>query len=88
MKRIELQDSWLDSWKSSYAYDQQEIYGEISIYGYAYAYENRRRETLHLLTEVLPLGARILDVAAAQGNFSLALAEMVTTSHGTICARN
>ena len=76
MKRIELQDNWLDSWKISYAYDQQEIYGEISNYGYAYAYENRRRETLQLLTEVLPLGARILDVAAAQGNFSLALAEM------------
>jgi 2-polyprenyl-6-hydroxyphenyl methylase/3-demethylubiquinone-9 3-methyltransferase len=28
------------------------------------------------VTEVLPPGARILDVAAAQGNFSLALAEM------------
>jgi len=31
---------------------------------------------LKLITEVLPSGTRILDVAAAQGNFSLALAEL------------
>jgi len=76
MKEIAPQDNWPESWKTSHAYDRQEIYGEISNRGYAYAYENRRRETLRLLTEVLPPGASILDVAAAQGNFSLALAEM------------
>jgi 2-polyprenyl-3-methyl-5-hydroxy-6-metoxy-1,4-benzoquinol methylase len=76
MKRVELDPSWPQSWKDSYFYDQSEIYGEISHYGYAYAYENRRRATLRLLTEVLAPGARILDIAAAQGNFSLALAEL------------
>ena len=76
MKHIEPQTNWPESWKTSYAYDRQEIYGDVSRRGYVYAYENRRRETLRLLTEVLPPGARILDVAAAQGNFSLALAEM------------
>jgi len=76
VKRVEPQPAWPQSWKESYFYDQSEIYGEISHYGYAYAYDNRRRETLRLLTEVLPPGARILDVAAAQGNFSLALAEL------------
>src|SRR5947209_15879881 len=76
MKRIEPQPEWPQSWKESYFYDQSEIYGQISHHGYAYAYENRRRETLRLLTEVLPSGARVLDVAAAQGNFSLALAEL------------
>ena len=76
MKRIEPQPDWPQSWKESYFYDQSEIYGEISHHGYAYAYDNRRRETLRLLTEVLSPGARILDVAAAQGNFSLALAEL------------
>lgn len=76
MKRIQPDPSWPQSWKDSYFYDQSEIYGEISHYGYAYAYENRRRETLRLLTEVLAPGARILDIAAAQGNFSLALAEL------------
>jgi 2-polyprenyl-6-hydroxyphenyl methylase/3-demethylubiquinone-9 3-methyltransferase len=54
----------------------QEVYGEIGNRGYAYAYANRRRRTLELITEVLEPGARILDMAAAQGNFSLALAEM------------
>src|SRR5256714_8269622 len=76
MKRIQLQPHWPQSWKESFFYDQSEIYGEISHHGYAYAYENRKRETLLLLTEVLPAGARVLDIAAAQGNFSLALAEL------------
>jgi 2-polyprenyl-3-methyl-5-hydroxy-6-metoxy-1,4-benzoquinol methylase len=76
VKRIQPEASWPQSWRESHFYDQSEIYGEISHYGYAYAYENRRRETLRLLTEVLSPGARILDVAAAQGNFSLALAEL------------
>jgi 2-polyprenyl-3-methyl-5-hydroxy-6-metoxy-1,4-benzoquinol methylase len=76
VKRIVPEPDWPQSWKESFFYDQNEIYGEISHHGYAYAYENRRRETLRLLTEALEPGARILDVAAAQGNFSLALAEL------------
>jgi 2-polyprenyl-3-methyl-5-hydroxy-6-metoxy-1,4-benzoquinol methylase len=76
MRRVDQQGDWPQSWKDSYAYDREEIYGEISNWGYAYAYENRRRQTLRLLTDVLPVGARILDLAAAQGNFTLALAEM------------
>ena len=76
MRRVDRQDDWPQSWKDSYAYDRQEIYGEISNHGYACAYENRRRQTLRLLTEVLAPGARILDLAGAQGNFSLTLAEM------------
>ena len=76
MKRVYLEESWPDSWKYSYAYDLQEVYGAVSDRGYAYAYDQRRRHTLRLLTRVLAPGARILDIAAAQGNFSLALAEM------------
>lgn len=76
VKRIEPQPDWPQSWRESSLYDRSEIYGEISDHGYAYAYDNRRRETLRLLTEVLTPGARVLDVAAAQGNFSLALAEL------------
>lgn len=76
MKRVYLEDGWPESWKYSYPYDLEEIYGEISNRGYAYAYANRRRETLRLLTEVVPRGARVLDIAAGQGNFSLTLAEM------------
>jgi 2-polyprenyl-6-hydroxyphenyl methylase/3-demethylubiquinone-9 3-methyltransferase len=40
------------------------------------AYANRKQRTLELLSDAIPAGARVLDVAAAQGNFSLALAEM------------
>lgn len=76
MKRVHVEKEWPDSWKYSYQYDLEEIYGEIRNPGYVYAYDNRRRHTLRLLTEVLEPGARVLDVAAAQGNFTLALAEM------------
>lgn len=76
MKRVHLHPDWPDSWKYSYPYDLEEVYGESTVRGYAYAYEVRRNQTLHMLTEVLAPGARILDIAAAQGNFSLALAEL------------
>jgi 2-polyprenyl-6-hydroxyphenyl methylase/3-demethylubiquinone-9 3-methyltransferase len=76
LKRVYVDNSWPKSWKDSYLYDLEEVYGEISNRGYAYAYDNRRRQTLQLITEVLAPGSRILDVAAAQGNFSLAFAEM------------
>lgn len=75
MKRLEIEESWPSSWKYSYPYDLQEIWGEITDRGYAYAYANRRSQTLALLKEVLPAGSSVLDVAGAQGNFSLTLAE-------------
>jgi 2-polyprenyl-3-methyl-5-hydroxy-6-metoxy-1,4-benzoquinol methylase len=76
VKRVYLQENWPDSWKYSYPYDLEEVYGNIEHRGYAYAYNNRRKQTLRLISEVLSPGARILDIAAAQGNFSIALAEM------------
>jgi len=76
MKRVHIEENWPDSWKYSYPYDLEEVYGEFSNGGYAHAYDNRRRQTSRLLTHVLSPGARILDVAAAQGNFSIALAEL------------
>ncbi len=59
----------------SYPYDLLEIYGGTSHRGYAYAYDNRRKHAFDLISRVAAPGARILDVAAAQGNYSLALAE-------------
>ncbi len=76
LKRVDLDENWPASWKASYLYDLEEVYGRIKNRGYAYAYDRRRRATFSLVTEVLPPGARILDVAAAQGNFSIALAEL------------
>lgn len=76
MKRIEFDRSWPESWQYSYPYDQIEVYGnDRTDYGYAYAYRERQAATFRLVREVLPEGARILDVAAAQGNFSLLFAE-------------
>lgn len=77
MKKIFPSDDWPESWKYSYPYDLEEIYGEHKNLGYAYSYENRRNFTLGLLAEVLEprIEHRILDIAAAQGNFSLALSE-------------
>ena len=69
MRRVYREEAWPSSWKSSYGFDLDEVFGEISHYGYAYAYENRRKITLQLLSEVLPSGARILDVAAAKETF-------------------
>ncbi len=76
MKRPTFDENWPKSWKTSYSYDLEEVFGSVTNCGYAYAYQKRRAVTLRLVTEALPLGARILDVAAAQGNFSLALAEL------------
>ena len=76
MKRVYREESWPESWKYSHVFDLEEVYGEVSNPGYAYAYANRRRHTLQLLAEAVPTGPRVLDIAAAQVNFSIALAEM------------
>lgn len=76
MKRVYPEESWPDSWKYSYPYDLEEIYGATISPGYASAYRLRRTETLRLIEEVLPKNSSILDMGAAQGNFSLALAEL------------
>lgn len=67
---------WPSSWQSSYQFDREEVFGPISNRGYAYAYNVRKKKTLDLLTRGLPAPAKVLDIAAAQGNFSLALAEL------------
>ena len=76
MKQIVLQNNWLESWKYSYPYDLMEIYGKTNNFSYAYAYANRRQHTIELVQKVAPPNGKILDVAGAQGNFSLSLAEL------------
>ena len=65
MREIMPKAGWLPSWVESYAYDRQEVFGKPDDWGYAYAYANRRNETLSLITESVELGATILDIAAA-----------------------
>jgi 2-polyprenyl-3-methyl-5-hydroxy-6-metoxy-1,4-benzoquinol methylase len=76
MERLQLQPDSPDSWVSSYFYDMLEIYGSSEHLGYTYAYQNRRSRTLKAIQSVAAPGAKILDLAAAQGNFSLAMAEL------------
>lgn len=66
---------WPQSWRTSYDFDLQEVYGQVKDKGYAYAYASRRAHALDMMSRAAPPPARVLDVAAAQGNFSLALAE-------------
>src|SRR4051812_2101512 len=75
MREIKPEADWPESWACSYRYDCQEVFGTPSNWGYAYAYRNRRKQALQLLTEAVKPGATILDLAAAQGNFTLDLAE-------------
>jgi 2-polyprenyl-3-methyl-5-hydroxy-6-metoxy-1,4-benzoquinol methylase len=76
MRQLFFEENWADSWKYSYTYDLLEIYESFNNPGYAYAYSNRRKHTLELIQKVAKPGAKILDVAAAQGNFTLLLAEL------------
>lgn len=77
MKQVKYNESWPASWKYCYPYDEIEIYNRKNIknLGYWYAYKNRQKATLDYVKNTLPIGSTILDVAAAQGNFSLLLAE-------------
>ena len=76
MRQIQLDPSWPESWIQSFHYDSLEVYGSREHKGYAYAYMNRHKETLRMVGAVARPGALILDVAAGQGNFTLALADL------------
>jgi 2-polyprenyl-6-hydroxyphenyl methylase/3-demethylubiquinone-9 3-methyltransferase len=76
MKYVIPQADWPESWKLSHSFDLQEVYGKITNLGYAYAYESRFKVTLDCIQEFLPLDSSVIDIAAGQGNFSLALAEL------------
>lgn len=75
MRKPVYSDNWPESWKVSHIYDLQEVFGAPLNLGYAYAYENRWQACLRLARKYFPVGGRILDIAAAQGNASLRLAE-------------
>ena len=64
MKRVWPEEGWLQSWRYSYPYDLEEIYGVNSHLGYAYAYHHRREVILRLVAEGVSPGGRILDIGA------------------------
>ena len=75
VRRVTPSEWWPESWQTSYRFDQQEVYGEVGDRGHANSYSARRSETLAAVRRVAPPGSSILDIAAAEGNFTLALAE-------------
>lgn len=68
-------DDWPPSWRHAYQTDCAEFWGSRVNVGYTYAYQRRFAVTIQLVEQYLPAGSDIVDLAAAQGNFTLALAE-------------
>jgi 2-polyprenyl-3-methyl-5-hydroxy-6-metoxy-1,4-benzoquinol methylase len=66
--------SWPESWLTSFQYDVLEVFDPPRS-GHSYALVARTEHALAAVERVTRPGARILDVAAAQGNLTLALAE-------------
>ena len=76
MKRAPFDPSWIDSIKESHHYDEVESWQDESNLGYTYAYRNRFKVAVDLVTKAAKPPAMILDLAAAQGTFTLHLAEL------------
>ncbi len=76
MKKPIYNPNWLESWKLSYHYDLLEFFGDTSHPGYTSAYQCRFNQTIDALKRYVPTGSQIVDIAAAQGNFSLRLGEL------------
>jgi 2-polyprenyl-6-hydroxyphenyl methylase/3-demethylubiquinone-9 3-methyltransferase len=66
---------WPYSWIQLHEFDRVEIHGDRSNPGHTRAYGTRARHLLEMAASVLSPGDRILDLAAAQGNYTLWLAE-------------
>jgi 2-polyprenyl-6-hydroxyphenyl methylase/3-demethylubiquinone-9 3-methyltransferase len=75
MLRSTYDESWPELWKSSYMWDDLELWGSRRNLGYSYQYQIRREWSLRTIGELVPAGGAILDVAGASGNFTLPLAE-------------
>lgn len=68
--------TWPESWQYSHKFDRLEIWGEDPSNGYARMYKNRRQQVLGALARLCPTPGRILDIAAAAGNFTIGAAAL------------
>ncbi len=75
MKLPAIQPDWPQAWQHAGGFDRLEWGGSRAQLGYTLAYRRRFAITLELVRLAMPPPARVLDVAAGQGNFTLALAE-------------
>jgi len=76
IKRPVEQPDWPQNWKGSYHHDTCSVWPGRSELGYRRAYHNRVARALNAVLRNTAPGARVLDLAAAQGNFSIVLAAM------------
>lgn len=76
MKKPVYDLEWSESWKLSYSFDSLELFGDTSNLGYTYAYQCRFNKAIAAVKQHVPQHSRMIDIAAAQGNFSLHLAEL------------
>ena len=75
MKTVAPAADWPESWRHVYGFDRVEVFGDRSNPGHTCAYRTRARHLLEMADSVLAPGGRVLDLAAAQGNYTLRLAE-------------
>ena len=77
MKYLAFNESWNSSIKALYEYDQLEIFQPITrkMRHYQLPYLNRREMVLTFFKKNCSHVKSVIDVGAAQGNFSLSLAE-------------
>ncbi|MCW5746560.1 MAG: methyltransferase domain-containing protein [Alphaproteobacteria bacterium] len=76
IKRPVERTDWPDSWKGSYHHDVNSVWPGRTELGYRRAYHYRVGRALDAILQHVPAGARVLDLAAAQGNLSIMLAEL------------
>ena len=76
MLPFETHPEWPESFARTNLCDQLEIWGERFNAPYAELYRQRRMETLNALQNYCTAQGRILDLAAAGGNFTIAAAEL------------
>lgn len=69
------QTDWPESWVKIFSYDREQVFGDNSDPHHTIMYQNRLRRVLDLVQRYARPGAKILDLAAAGGNYTLTLAE-------------
>lgn len=75
MRQPVYEETWPEDRKDLYKDDLLEVFGDNSNRSHTCMFKLRHRKTLDLVLRYCDQGASVLDVGAAQGNFSLALAE-------------
>ncbi|MCS0496880.1 methyltransferase domain-containing protein [Ancylobacter sp. MQZ15Z-1] len=81
MKLPRFDPTWSVDVKSCYLYDVKEYFGgdapgsRTPFPDYYFRFRNRFTQIVDEIEKYLPIGSSIIDIAAAQGNFSLFLAE-------------